>query len=142
MKRALSLLFGLVMVFVVAGAVRSDPLNARDYNAPQPRPVLYSNSRCSGNASVDSTEFTATDGSGTTIRVWFENHENSSVAVRLYKYGWFGLKSNVLKFDVSGNDSDYKEYTASRADTGKYYINVQASDGGDISGYLRANQIP
>lgn len=161
MKRAVGLLLSLVMVFSIAGAAGDGSRNAHDYdaldynaiyynahdydaldyNAPQPRPVLYSSSRFSGNASADSTEFTATKGSGTTIRVWYENQENSSVTVRLYKYGWFGLKSVVLEFDVSGNSNRFEEYTANGADTGKYYINVEASDGGVITGYLRANQI-
>lgn len=136
-----SFLPSLVMVFSMVGAAGASSRNAIDYNAPQPRAVLYSNSRFSGNASADSTEFTATKGSGTTIRVWYENQENLSVTVRLYKYGLFGLKSVVLEFEVSGNSSKFEAYTANGADTGKYYINVEASDGGDITGYLRANQI-
>lgn len=135
-KRAIGLFLGLVMVLF--GAIS---LTALDYNAPQSRAVLYDNNRLGGNASADSTEFTASKNNGDTICVWYENKANSSVKVTLYKYGWFGLKSNVLDFEVAGNSSKSEEYTASGANTGTYYINIQASDGGVITGYLRANQI-
>lgn len=134
-------LLALALVFSLGATAGAFSLNSIDYNAPQPRPVLYDNDRFLGNAEATSTEFTATSGSGNTIRVWFDNHERSSVTVTLYKYGWFGLKDNVLSFTVAGNNVASDTYTATGADSGKYFIKVAASDGGDITGYLRANQL-
>lgn len=142
-KRIIGLLssFALALTFSMVSPVGAISLNAIDYNAIQPRAVLYDNDRVSGNASFDSTDFTASKGSGKTIRVWYDNKERSSVTVTLYKYGWFGTKEDVLVFDVSGNSGHYEEYTASGADSGKYYINIESALGDDITGYLRANQV-
>lgn len=140
-KRVTGLFLAIVLALSLGVSASAVSLNAIDYNAPQPRAVLYDNDRFSGKASADSTEFTATKGSGNTIRVWYDNQESSSVTVTLYKYGWFGLKEAVLTFDVSGNGDKWDVYTESGADSGTYYINVEANDGGNITGYLRANQI-
>lgn len=101
--------------------------------------VLYDDDRLGGKASVVSTDFTATDGSGNTISVWYDNQESSSVKVTLYKYGWFGMKDVVLEFDVAGNDDERKEYIASKAS--RYYVNISSNDGGNVTGHLQVNQI-
>ncbi len=143
MKKFICMVVSLVLVFALFGTVHACSTISGD-GAIRPCMMfadLYDNEYFSGHGSADTTEFTATTGSGNTIRVWYENHANSAVTVRLYKYGWFGLKDVVLEFAVKGNSAEYKEYTASGADSGKYYINVDSDDGGLISGYLRARQL-
>ncbi len=139
-KRNIALFIVLVLTLSIGISVHAISLNAIDYNAPVPRTVLYDNDNVGGNASYDSTEFTATKGSGDTIRVWYDNKEKSSVTVTLYQYGWFGHKNAVLKFDVDGKSVNQGIYEASNADSGKYDINITASNGDIINGYLRANQ--
>lgn len=102
--------------------------------------MLYDNDRLGGNASVVSSEFTATDGSGSTIHIWYDNQEDTPVKVMLYQYGWLGFKTAVLEFEVAGGTAVGEDYTAIGANSGKYYICVQANDGGDITGHLRADQ--
>ena len=53
--------------------------------------------------------------------------------------GWFGMKDVVLEFDVAGNDDERKEYIASKAS--RYYVNISANDGDNVTGHLQVNQI-
>lgn len=140
-KRNIGAFTTLALALSIGVSAAAISLNAIDYNASSPRPVLYDNDNVGGNASYDSTRFTATKGSGDTICVWYDNQNQLSVKITLYKYGWFGHKDTVLEFHVDGESADKGEYKASQADSGRYYINITSSDGGDIDGYLRANQV-
>ena len=115
--------------------------NSLDYKKSNIGTVLYDNDKFGGEASGVTTDFTATNGSGNIISIWYDNQESSSVKITLYKYGLFGSKDIVFEFEVAGNDSQRKEYTEYSADSGKYYINVSSSYGGDIMGHLQVNQI-
>lgn len=138
-KRVISLL--LILTFSLIVAVGTISQNLMNDHEAQPTVILYDNDRFCGKASSNSTDFTTSKGSGNTIRVSYDNQENAPVKVTLYQYGWFGTKNDVLVLNISGNDQGYQEYTASKADHAKYYVNVQAEYGDDITGSLRVNQI-
>lgn len=140
-SKFIGLFSALFVAFIAVISVGAISLNSIDYNSVPPKAVLYDDDRISSTASFDSTDFTTTKGSGNTIKIWYDNKENSSVKITLYKYGLFGTKDDVLVFKVSGNDNKYKEYTANKADSARYYINIEASYGDNITGYLRATQI-
>lgn len=141
MKKRYILLIAVMFALsigICAGVIHSSSVV---YNKPKPMVVLFDDDNVGGNASYDSTEFASTKDSGNNIRVWYDNLNNLSVKVTLYKYGLFGNKDAVLEFEVDGESDNEKEYNSSQADSSKYVINITASDGGDINGYLRAIQI-
>lgn len=102
--------------------------------------VLYDN-RFLGNASYDTTDFTASKGAGHTIEIGYDNKESSNVKVTLYRYGMFGDKDNVVVFDVLGESQGLGKYKAIKADNSRYYVNIQAENGDNITGYLTVKQI-
>lgn len=101
---------------------------------------LYGEQRISSEAAFVSTDFTATKGAGNTIGIWYNNREKADAKVTLQKYSFFGEKEGVLTFTVSGNNSGCTEYAEAEADGGRYCITIEAQNGGNITGCLKAEQ--
>lgn len=105
-----------------------------------PRAALFPNGPISGNNSAQTTKFTATSSNGNYIRFWYQNNASASARVYLIRTD-SGKEVIVGTIEVSGNGGQKADvYYNSTASSGTYYILIEASDGGSISGNVSAAQ--
>lgn len=146
MKKFLSLTLALIMTLALAvpafaSTTPPDPPSASDEDdGIMPLAALFPQTPVADAGSYRSTDFTASSSNGNYIRFWFENTTSEKVTVSLYRTD-SGRDVLVKSMPVDGNSQDQRTYYSSTANSGTYYIYIEAvSSGGTISGNLSVAQ--
>lgn len=105
-----------------------------DMNAVSPRSVLYRQNASSTRGAWDSDIISAESEHGKYIRFWFNNTTSEYVTVYLYRIDLGGNRI-VGQMTVAGNAQKSEVYFQRSADTGRYFLRIEATQsGGAIRG--------
>lgn len=104
-----------------------------------PRATLYPGHDLSGNNSWRSTEFTASPSNGNYIRFAYTNYASESATVSLVRTD-LSSEFTVRSMSVEGGGYDHRVCYGNTLSQGTYYLYIEASDGGTISGNIAAAQ--
>lgn len=111
-----------------------------DMNTVSPRYVLYRQSVSSTSGTWDSSIISALSDSGSYIRFWFNNTTSEYVTVYLYRTD-LGADRIVDQMTVAGNAQNSETYFHRYADTGRYFLRIEATQsGGAIRGIASVAQ--
>ncbi len=136
MKRVLSLLLALVMCLAMAA-----PTFAAEPEDPNegimPLIQIYPDHMISDLGSYSSGSFRANPGAGNYIQIWYENQADAPVRVYLYRTDKSGSVGPIL---VNKDSNARGVYYDATAESGTYYVYIQAENNGQIHGRLAVGQ--
>ena len=104
-----------------------------------PRSVEIEDNIRASNGTYTSSAFTCPSTNGNTLRIFYRDESGNAANVVLQKQGFFGSWSKADDMEISGNGEGYFTYDNPGGKT--FRIVVHSMNGGEVEGYLRANQL-
>ena len=104
-----------------------------------PRLVEIEDNIRASNGTYTSSAFTCPSTNGNTLRIFYRDESGNAAKVVLQKQGFFGSWSKADDMEISGNGEGYFTYDNPGGKT--FRIVVHSMNGGEVEGYLRANQL-
>lgn len=147
MKKVCAMFLSLLMLLSVssvacAANVPEAETDTSTFTLPpavEPLALVYVNDNLSSSAVFETQYFSCVSGNGNSLRYWFQNTGSSSCTVQLYKKTALGDAYTQAPFTVAAGKQ--KSQVFSNPGSKTFKIKVTATDGGVISGKLRANQL-
>lgn len=103
-----------------------------------PRAVEVDETVFNAKGDYETMDFSCAASNGSTLRVFYRNESDHECTVTLYKYGFFGTRSDVGHETIPAGGEKHFSYSNPGGKT--FCIRVKSTDGGEVEGYLRANQ--
>lgn len=138
-KRLSALLLAVCMAASLSvSACVADKGTPAESSIISPRAVEVNEPVFSKNGDYQTIDFACASSNGSTLRVFYRNESDHECTVTLYEYGFFGVKLDVGNETIPAGGEKYFSYSNPGGKT--FCIRVKSTDGGEVEGYLRANQ--